>query len=56
MFGSDENINCVEALIPTELESLVFALSSNNVEQSNEISEAFIAGCEVRHIWKTFTC
>jgi hypothetical protein len=51
MFGSTENANCVEALIPTEQEVSVFLLTSSNVEQSNSISEAFIAGCEVHAIW-----
>lgn len=39
MFGSEENINDVEALVPVE---------SLNIEESNTLSDKFITECETR--------
>lgn len=51
MFGSDENINDVEATIPLESLSAPWSLS---VDESNELSDTFILGCELKSIWKDY--
>jgi hypothetical protein len=54
VFGSDENINCVESLIPTECESSALRATSLDVPQSIHATELFIKGCELEYIWKDY--
>jgi hypothetical protein len=52
MFGSKDNTWNVEDTIPLESLSAPWSL---NVEESNELSDTFILGYELRHIWKDYT-
>jgi hypothetical protein len=54
MFGNDENINCIEALIPTEPERRMLLCSSWDRQDSIALTESFIANCSARFIWKDY--
>jgi len=52
MFGSDENINDIEALVPTEIETAVFVLTTKNVNQSISYTERRLKEYENAFVWR----
>jgi len=51
MFGSTDNSWDIEATIPLDSLSSPWSLS---VDESNELSDTFILGCELKSIWKDY--